>query len=215
MRYIIFFLLIALTVFAAHAQGVPMIGPSVSFGVHGNLGLISLPGPEVNGSTPLDEVYGLGYGGGVHFDVEFVSVTLRVSADYTTFSPDDANYQKALAGLAGSAASDFTIEGGRINIVSANVNGTLPILPLPFVSPYITAGVGLARIDADAAEISFQGAPSATYPGFSSGTSTAINAGAGVDLDLFLSLFVEAKYTWIFAEGQTTNFVPISLGINF
>ncbi len=215
MRYVMFFTAIVLAVFAAHAQSIPIVGPSVSYGVHGNLGLLSLPGPEVNGSTPLDEVYGLGYGGGIHFDVEFVLVAFRISADYTTFSPDDAIYQKALAGLAGSAASDFTIEGGRVNILSANVNGKLTILPLPIVSPYITGGVGLAKIDADASEISFQGAPSATYPGFSSGTSTAVNAGIGVDLDLFLSIFVEAKYTWIFAEGQTTNFVPISLGINF
>jgi len=195
------------------AQGLP-IGPSVGFGIHGNLGFVSLPGPEVNGTTPLDEVYGLGYGGGIHLDIEFVAISVRASADYTTFSPDDANYRSALAGLAGSAASDFSIEGGRVNILSASVNGKLTLLPLPIISPYVTGGIGLARISADAAEVSFQGMPSATYPGFASETNTAINIGAGIDLSLFLDLFVEARYTWILADGGSSSYVPISIGIS-
>jgi len=212
MKYGILAAIILIFTHQSQAQVVPIVGPTVTFGVHGNLTIADLPGPMVSGATPLAEVYGFGYGGGVHLDITFVSLSLRVSGDFTTFSPDEENYRNALAALgAGTVATDFSIEGGRVNIISANVNGKLPVLPLPVVSPYVTGGVGLARISADAAEISFLGMMTSSYPGFGSETKTSVNIGVGVD---FASLFVEAKYMWIFTDGETSSYVPVSIGIS-
>ncbi len=38
----------------------------------------------------------------------------------------------------------------------------------------------------------------------------------GVNLSLVVvSLYLEARYTWIFTEGSTSTYVPVSLGITF
>jgi opacity protein-like surface antigen len=190
-------------------------GPSVDFGLHANVTLLNLPGPDVMGSRPLKDVYGAGYGGGVHVDIAFLAFGVRLSGDYITFSPDNDKYRAALASLTGNAASDFSIDGGRVNIISVNANGKLKIVPLPIVSPYVTGGVGLARISTDAASVVFQGAPTGAYPSFASETQSAVDLGAGVDINLGLSLFVEAKYTWIFTEGQTSTYVPVTVGVTF
>jgi opacity protein-like surface antigen len=196
------------------AQTTPMIGPTVVFGIHANVGFVNLPGPSVNSATPLEDVYGIGYGGGVHLDIEFAMLSVRVAGDYITFSPDDENYRNALAGLEGSTASDFSIDGGRVDILHASVNGKLSPIPLPIVSPYLVGGIGLARISADAAEVKFQGTPAANYPGFESETGTAASLGVGLDLDFFVSTFIEAKYVWIFLKGENSGYLPITLGIN-
>ena len=198
--------------FSAFAQP----GPSVDLGLHANVTLLNLPGPDVNGSRPLKDVYGAGYGGGLHLDISFLAFGVRVSGDYITFAPDNDKYHSALVPLVGNAASQFTVDGGRVNIISFNANGKLKILPLPIVSPYLTGGVGLARISAEETKIAFQGGqPATAFPSFSSDTQSAVNLGAGVDFSLGVSLFVEAKYTWIFTEGQTSTYVPVTVGVTF
>ena len=215
MKYAMILPMIAVGMFTAMGQNIPVVEPEVRFGVQGDIGFVSLPGPEVNGSTPLDEVYELGFGGGVHCDIELVSFAFRITADYATFSPDNEKYQQGLPGFVpGSTGSDFTVDGGTVNIISLNVNGKFPFLPLPIVSPYLTGGIGFAKINADASQISYLGIPATPYPGFDSGTSASANIGLGVDLNVFLSLFVEAKYIWIFDEGQSSRYLPISLGVN-
>ena len=43
-------------------------------------------------------------------------------------------------------------------------------------------------------------------------TKTAFNVGAGVDLKIGITLFIEGKYTWIMTEGETSTYIPISIG---
>lgn len=198
----------------AFAQPDP-IGAKVRFGVQGNVTSINMPGPEINGTQPLKDVYGSGYGGGIHLDVGLALFSFRLSGDYVTFAPDNDRYRNALAQLAGQAASQFTIEGGRINIISGAINGKMQFLPLPVVSPYLTGGVGLARISADETKITFAGQPSTAYSGFTSETKTAFNLGAGVDLNIGVALYLEAKYTWILTDGETSTYLPVTLGVTF
>ena len=209
MRHVIFISLIALCVSGTNAQS---IGPSTKFGVQANLGFVSLPGPEINGSHPLEEVYTVGYGGGAHLDIDLITIALRISADYTTFSPDNGKYQEALASF-NPAASGITVDGGAVNIISANVDGKVPFLPLPIFSPYFTGGLGIAKISADNPQINGQAVT--TSPGFDSGTSASANLGIGVDFNLILSLYIEAKYIVIFDEGESSRFIPVSLGATF
>lgn len=65
-----------LLAFSASAQ-IP--GLSVAFGVHGNLTNTNLVGD-------FKEIYGLGYGGGVHFDLKLGVLSLRLSGDYVSLS---------------------------------------------------------------------------------------------------------------------------------
>jgi len=196
-------LLIAVT---ATAQ-VP--GVSAAFGVHANLANLNVEGA-------LKEVYGMGYGGGAHLDVRFAMLSLRLSGDYTTFSPDNDKYQAFIRSLPGFATATITVDGGRINIFSGNVNLKLPFLPLPIVNPYLTGGIGLVNIGADEAKVTVNGAAAGSIPEVKGETKTAANVGVGVDLNLgALTLFAEGKYTWIFTEGETSTYIPFSIGITF
>lgn len=199
-------LFLALLVLAVSTSLAQM--PSVGFGVHGNFG-------SINVAEPMKSVYGAGYGGGAHLDIRFAMLSLRVSGDYITFAPDNGKYQEALAKLTGSAASMFGIQGGRINIISGNVNLKSAILPLPLLTPYITGGIGLANIAVDEAKITMNGVPQGSIAGVKGETKTAFNLGAGVDLKVGITLFIEAKYTWILTEGETSTYIPISVGVTF
>lgn len=203
MKQAVMFCVLALATTTVFAQT-----PSIGFGVQGNFG-------SVNVAEPMKSVYGPGYGGGAHLDINFAMLALRVSGDYITFAPDNDKYRQVLGGLTGSAASAFAIEGGRINIFSGNINLKTTFLPLPIITPYITGGVGLANISVDDAKITFNGVPQGSIAGVKGETKTALNLGAGVDLKIGITLYIEAKYTWIFTEGETSTYIPVSIGVTF
>jgi opacity protein-like surface antigen len=182
--------------------------PSIGWGLQGNWA-------NINVAEPMNSVYGTGYGGGAHLDVHFAMLALRVSADYITFAPDNDKYRSVLSKLAGTAATNFAIEGGRINIFSGNLNLKSTFLPLPILTPYITGGIGLANMGVDDAKVTYNGAPQGNITGVKGQTKTSFNLGAGADLKLGITLFIEAKYTWILTEGETSTYIPISVGVTF
>jgi len=198
----------------AFAQ-LPGIGPSVNFGVHANFMNANFPGPSINGSTALKDVYGPGFGGGVHLDIQLAMLSLRVSGDYLSFSPDNDKYRESLTNVIGTAAGQFSVDGGGITMWSGNVNAKMQILPLPIVKPYMTAGVGLARLSVDEAKVMQGGTQVKNIAGFSSETKTAWNVGAGVDLSIGVTLFLEVKYMWIITDPETSTLVPVTVGVTF
>lgn len=199
--------LVFLCAISASAQ-VP--GVSVAFGLHGNFANINIA------DETFKDVYGLGYGGGLHFDVKLVMLSVRVSGDYITASPDNDKFRASLQKLIGTAATQYSIDGGGMSIYSGNVNAKWTLLPLPLVQPYLTGGVGLARLSQDELKVTQAGTAVSNVPSFSSSTSSSLNVGVGVDLALpGITLFGEGKYTWIFADGGTSTYIPFSIGITF
>ena len=89
------------------------------------------------------------------------------------------------------------------------------ILPFPIVKPYLTGGLGLARINVSSATVKYQGIARSDIAGVNSDTRSSFNLGVGVDLELGISLYLEAKYTWIFTPGTASTYIPVSLGITF
>ena len=168
-------------------------------------------------TNDLKSIYGLGYGGGVHLDLNLVLLSFRVSADYVTASPDQGKYQSLLAKYIGSAASAVSIDGGRVNIYSANANLKFILLPLPVVHVYVTGGVGLARLDVSEAKVKFNGSPVTTFPAVQSQTKSLFDIGAGVDLGLGgVTLYGELKFVFIFTDPKTSNEVPLAtVGLTF
>lgn len=192
-------LTIALT---AHAQ--------VRFGIQGDVTNVNVPGN-------VKDFYGLGYGGGIHFDVNVGPLGVRLSGDYVTLSPDQDKYRAVAATLVGSLASQINIEGGRIDIISGNANLKLDFLPLPIIHVYVTGGGGLVRVSVNEAKVTFNNAPVLTIPKMDSQTKPSVNAGAGVDISLGgLTLFGEVKVVWIMTEGETSTQVPLAtVGLTF
>jgi opacity protein-like surface antigen len=205
----------ALLAACVSATALAQPGISVAFGVHGNLTNANFPGPDIKGTSVLRDVYGAGLGGGAHLDVRVAMLGLRLSGDYLRFSPDNDMYRNSLAALIGTAASQFSVDGGGITFLSLTANAKMAILPLPILSPYLTGGAGLARISADDARVLQNGTPTNQFPGFESETKISLNAGVGVDLNIGVTLFLEVRYTWVFTDPNTSTLVPVLLGITF
>jgi opacity protein-like surface antigen len=198
---------------------------SVGFGVQGdvinfNVGNISngfsvTTGGDFTGD--LKDIYGLGLGGGVHLDLKVAILSIRVSADYITLSPDRDKYTTLLKKYIGNAAAAVSIDGGRIDIYSASANLKLAVIPLPVVSIYATGGVGLVRVSVTETKVTFNGLPLTTFPAVAAQTKPAANVGAGVDLSLGgLTLFGELKVDFIFTDPKTSTAIPFgTVGITF
>jgi hypothetical protein len=187
----------------------------LKFGIHGNITNVNIGGPASFGgqdfSSQLEKIYGLGYGGGVHFDVSLPLLSFRLSGDYVRLSPDVAQFKTIAEQLLMQPLPGLTVEGGVINVIFGEANLKFSLLPLPVVSVYLTGGVGIVNIDRDAATVKLPPL-SYTLPKDSE-TKASLNAGAGVDLG---PLFGEARVTWILTEGKTTVMVPIgTVGITF
>jgi opacity protein-like surface antigen len=182
---------------------------SLGWGAHGDCAQLDVGGP-------ISSVYGNGWGGGAHLDVNLMMISLRFSGDYVTFSPDQEKYRNELARLLGNAAAGYTIDGGNVNILSVNANVKWSLLPIPVVSPYLTGGIGLAQVNTGDLTVKYNGSDAGRFPKVEGQSKTAFNVGAGVDLKLGgVALFAEAKYTWILTEGNSTRYIPISVGITF
>ena len=182
----------------------------VRFGIQGDF-------TNVNVAGAVKDIYGLGLGGGIHFDINAGPLGLRLSGDYVFLSPDKDKYRALLATYLGSAASGFSIDGGRIDVISGNLNLKLDVLPLPVIHVYATGGGGLVNLSVTEAKITFNGAPITTFPAMKTQTKASVNAGAGVDLSLGgLTLYGEVKIVWIMTEGETSTQVPLAtIGLTF
>ncbi len=190
----------------------------LKFGLHANITNVNIGGQASFGgqdfSSQLEQIYGLGYGGGVHFDISLPLLSFRLSGDYVRLTPDLTQLRNLAAPFLGQAAQGLTVDGGNINVIFGQANLKFSLLPLPIVSVYLTGGVGIVNIVRDEATIKLASLPSfsASLPKDSQ-TKASLNAGAGVDIG---PLFGEARVTWILTEGKTTVMVPIgTVGVTF
>lgn len=101
---------------------------------------------------------------------------------------------------------DFSdAEDANTRILSGSLNAVIN-LPTPGITPYIIGGVGMYNGKADIEGVDTE-----------SSTDFGVNVGAGVRLGLvgLGGVFAEARLHNIFSEGESTRFVPVSLGIRF
>jgi opacity protein-like surface antigen len=99
--------------------------------------------------------------------------------------------------------------------MSVSANAKVAVMPLPVVRPYITGGGGLAWLSVAEAWTSIAGAPGRTFPATTQSGKQSFNLGAGVDLEVGIKLFVEARYVWILTAGERSTYVPVALGVTF
>jgi opacity protein-like surface antigen len=191
------------------------LGPSLAYGVHGNFTISNFPGPSVSGAAQFTNVYGPGLGGGVHMDVNLLAFSFRFSGDYIHYSMDADKFRDAFRPVFGNAVSQISLDGGGLGIYSVSVNGKMNVLPIPIITPYITGGIGLAWLNRSEITTSINGVAGTKIPSDTSGSQTMLHLGAGVDFHLGVSLFVEAKYAWILTQGETSTYVPVTVGVTF
>jgi hypothetical protein len=206
-------LLIVLSSFSSLAMA---LGPSFAFGVHANFTNSNFPGPSVSGvNQQISNSYGIGWGGGVHVDANLMVFSFRLTGDYIHYSIDEGKFRDSFRPLFGSAVDQMSIGGGGLGIVAVAVNGKMPVLPLPVITPYLTGGIGLAWVNRDEVTTTITGFPGNKFPSSAQSGKTSVDVGLGVDLRLGITLFVEVKYAWIFTDVSTSTYVPVSIGVTF
>lgn len=192
------------------------LGPGFAFGVHANFTTSNFPGPSVSGTNQqVSSAYGAGWGGGVHVDANLMVFSFRLSGDYLHYSIDENKFRDGFRPFFANAVNQMSIDGGGLGIVTLAVNGKMPVLPLPVITPYLTGGVGLAWVSRDQVTTSITGFTGATIPSSSQAGKTLVDVGAGVDIKIGIALFVEAKYAWIFTDGSNSTYVPVTIGVTF
>jgi len=215
MKYILLFCAVMITV-TATAQ--------VQFGVHGNIANFKLPSDlteRITGSSPtpesvaLQDVYGLGFGGGIHLDARLAILSLRLSGDYYSLSPDNDKFQE----LVKKAFPTITlsVSGGKITVLSGSLNLKITVLPIPVIQPYITGGGGLAHVKSEKTSIMSGSLTLLSTELVKEQTVGTLNAGVGVDIKLGpIAIFAEAKVTAFFLKEGTSTYLPLAtVGITF
>jgi len=121
----------------------------------------------------------------------------------------DAGFPLFPLGLRGDVAFQYLPATGPhsdLHQLSATLNARFSVLPLPVLSPYLTAGVGVYSSD-------FHHDLTAPEPGRT--TETGFNAGVGVRVNLIVFRpFLEARYHRVMAD-PVRGFVPVTVGVFF
>ena len=141
--------------------------------------------------------------------------SLRLTGDYIHYAIDESKFRDSFRPLFGPAVDQLSISGGGLGIVALAVNGKMPLLPLPVITPYLTGGIGLAWVNRDEITTSITGFPGNNFPSSSQSGKTTVDVGLGVDVKLGIALFIEVKYGWIFTDVATSTYVPVSIGVTF
>jgi opacity protein-like surface antigen len=192
------------------------LGPSIAYGVHGNFSLSNFPGPSVSGASQFTNVYGPGLGGGVHMDVNLLAFSFRLSGDYVHYAMDADKFRDAFRPVFGNAVNQISLDGGGLGIMSVSVNGKMGLLPIPIITPYATGGVGLGWLNRAEITTSINGVQGTKIPSATSSSRTMFHLGAGVDFHFGgVAVYAEAKYAWILTEGETSTYVPVTIGVTF
>ncbi len=177
---------------------------------------VQATGANINLDGPAKELYGFGFGGGVHVDFSLpLLIAFRLQGDYITFGLNQDKFKDLLvAANGGSAASQYTVDGGRLSILSVHASAKVNPFPIPIISPYVTGGIGLASVSSSDVTIKHPTLQFGAIPGGKAETNFSANFGLGADLNLVVvKLYLEARYTWIFTKGATSTYIPVSLGV--
>jgi opacity protein-like surface antigen len=202
---------IAWAILLAAAVPAPSFAQVVlNWGLHGNAA-------KLDTKDALSNVYGWGYGGGAHVDIDLLTAAVRFSGDFTMSKPDAEVYRSELVKIFGGDAAGYTVDGGEVNIFSATVNVKWPVVVFPVVKPYLIGGIGLTQLSSTTMTVNYEGAPVAGVPQGPGESNMSLNLGAGIDLVLgpAVTLFIEGRYSWINTEGSMTGYIPVSFGITF
>ena len=155
---------------------------------------------------------GFNFGGGISYPVTKV-FWFRGYYGFNNFGFDEDAVLKDL-GLVGSG---LEIDGGTATAMqgTGNLKIVLPTSPDSKAKPYFTGGIGFMRFSTSDVKIALQG-DSDTIDGDSE-TAFSIDFGAGLDITINekIALFVEGAYTIGFTEDESTQYLPIRIGIIF
>lgn len=173
-------------------------------------GAVSIP----NSPDAFADLYKTGFHGSVGFGLKVMPGLQTVAkVEFHRFKLDHEATQAINPLLVGE-----DINGGHNNMwmFGADLRYTLPI-PQPAFKPFIIGGLGLARISVT----DFDGTSSlvASLNDLQPETQNKVyfNVGAGFEFPTGpkMNLFAQVRYVSIATEGESSSFIPITIGLKF
>ena len=195
------FVLAAMFAFASLASAQVPNPISLHFG-----GAVSIP----NSPKAFADSYKTGYHGWAGLGLKVMPNLQAVGKfEYHTFKLD-LNSDPVFAGE--------DISGGKNNLWMFGVDGRYSFgLPASPVKPFVLGGAGFARISQTDLEGSSSLVASLNEFKPEAQTDLYFNVGGGVELKTgpLWNLFVQVRYVSIATEGESSAFIPISVGVKF
>jgi len=154
---------------------------------------------------------GINVGGGIGFLLER-NLQFQGIVEYNNFAFDEDGFLNAL-GISGSGVA---VDGASASIVTASANlRVLLSTGSASTAAYLIGGLSFFRLSTSDATVSYIG-NSVTIPGDSE-TAAGVSFGGGISFEMNprLDLFVEAKYGIGFTEGESTQYLPLKVGLEF
>ncbi len=176
---------------------------------------------------PLNEVYGFGFGFGAHVRADISKQFAgKFSIDYTMVNSDKEKFKSVIGGgtiqdpNTGEIFQITSVEGANIKLLSFTLSGLARIPTSGVLTPYGILGLGLYSFSTSDLKFTVQGNQGRTGTGeqkIESETKFGMNFGAGVEFKAAKNIvvFAEPKYVIVFTSGESTSFIPITLGASF
>lgn len=197
-------LFVLVAVFAITSVASAQVGPPVSLHVGG---AVSLP----NSPDAFADFYKTGFHGmvGVGYDL-MPNLQAVGKIEYHRFALDiDADPILAAADVTG---------GGHNNLWMFGADGRYAFsVPASPVKPYVLGGLGFARMSISDLEGSDPLVASFNDVNPEPQTDFYFNLGVGVELKTgpMWSMFAQVRYVSVATEGESSAFIPITLGLKF
>jgi hypothetical protein len=160
----------------------------------------------------VQDLWKSGLGGAVSLGTTLLpELTLYGMIEAHSFPFDEDN----IIELSHRSPDSINLIGDDASAISGLVMLKMNIMPpAPGISPYVTAGVGLASVDIPGAVVEYIDDTTLVYPG-TEGIGAAMSLGAGIDayINPDFGLFVEIRYMRVFAEPQDIEYLPVRLGV--
>ncbi len=168
-------------------------------------GAVSLPqSPE-----SFSESFKTGFHGSVGLGYKLMpSLQLVGKVEYHRFAVDFGN----------TVLAAENISGGHNNVLmygaDARYGLNVPAFPL---KPFLLGGVGFARLSATEFDGSSELVASLNDEQTESQTKFYFNVGGGIELSSgpLFGLFAQARYVSVATDGESSSFIPITLGLKF
>lgn len=195
------FLILILVTATADAQA-----PPKPFNVYAGVGMTFTSGPD-----EFRDFHKEGYHmfGGLGLNLIPV-IQLVGKVEYHSFSKDFDMFLPDVSDL----------DGGTRRVLMFGVDARLGVnVPTAPVTPYLFAGLGLARSSETDFETVLEdlSEDEIAILDYENQTDLYFNIGGGIEFKFLevLNMFVQGKYTTIKQDGDNLTFIPISVGLKF
>jgi opacity protein-like surface antigen len=154
---------------------------------------------------------GFNIGGGIGHSLT-PNVQFQGIVEYNSFGFDG---DKLLEDY-GYGGTGISVSGGTASIVTASANlKTLLSAGKSSSTPYFIGSLSFFRLSTSDATVSYMGMSETVDGDSETAAGVAFGAGINIEMNPNMNLFIEGKYGVGFTENESTQYLPLKVGLEF